>query len=193
MPRRGTLKATSRSRFQHPASIDMKTLLFPVVPRIPDTEIPLLPSRFPEAPLESVHRCDSRTRILHADDDHAILRASQILLGRAGYDVDTVADGEEAWGAIRSVPYQLLITDNQMPRLNGIDLIRRVRESLLPIPIVLASSSVSDPERVGCEAVLPKPFTVRDLIETVRRVLLSPGWPRSREAQVPLVQERVSG
>lgn len=172
----------------------MNTILLPVVSRIPDAEFPLPASRFPEAPLESLHRCDSRTRILHADDDRCILRASQILLGRAGYDVDTVADGEEAWGALQTVPYHLLITDHQMPRLTGGDLIRRVRASLNPLPIVLASASVVAPEHEGCDAVLPKPFTVRDLIETVRRVLLSPRWPGLRAmARQPLLGERISG
>jgi CheY-like chemotaxis protein len=158
----------------------MNTILFPVVSRIPDTEIPRPPCRFPEAPLASIHRCEARTRILHADDDRSILRASQILLGRAGYDVDTVADGEEAWGALQSVHYHLLITDHHMPRLTGAALIRRIRDSLRPLPIVLASASGLEPEHEGCDAVLPKPFTIRDMIETVRRVLLSPHWPESR-------------
>jgi hypothetical protein len=60
---------------------------------------------------------------------------SQILLGRAGYDVDTVADGEEAWGALQSVRYHLLITDHQMPTSPGAELIRRIRASLGPLPI----------------------------------------------------------
>ncbi|MEY4690895.1 MAG: hypothetical protein RIT19_1220 [Verrucomicrobiota bacterium] len=171
----------------------MNTFLAPVVSRISDPELPPPRSRFPEAPLESIHRCDSRTRILHADDDRSILRASQILLGRAGYDVDTVADGEEAWGALQSVRYHLLITDNQMPALSGVELIRRVRDSLLPLPIVLASSSVGEGDPDGCDAVLPKPFTVRELVETVRRVLLGSRRSEPRRLRASPFGDRIRG
>lgn len=171
----------------------MNTIRFPMTSRIPDDESPLAARRFPQAPLASIHRCQSRTRILHADDDRCILRASQILLGRAGYDVDTVADGEEAWGALQSVPYHLLITDHQMPQLTGAELIRRVRASPHPLPIVLASSSVLESEREGCDAVLRKPFTVRELIETVRRVLLGPPRPHASRMPQPFLEDRIPG
>lgn len=130
--------------------------------------------------LESGGECESRTRILYADDDRCILRACQIMLDRAGYDVDTVADGAEAWGAIQSSRYHLLITDNEMPNLTGVELIQRVREALIPVPIVLASGSIISSDGVECDAVLPKPFTGRALLDTVRDVLLRPQVPVSR-------------
>jgi len=94
--------------------------------------------------------------------------------------VDTVADGAEAWGAIQCIPYHLLITDNEMPNLTGVELIQRVREALIPVPIVLASGSIISFEGVDCDALLPKPFTGRALLDTVRDVLLRPQVPVSR-------------
>jgi DNA-binding response OmpR family regulator len=158
----------------------MKNLLQPAAERIPppDQSVPF-PS-YRGMCLESGDQCDSRIRILYADDDRCILRACQIMLDRAGYDVDTVADGEEAWGALQCIPYHLLITDNEMPRLTGLELIQKVREAFIPVSIVLASSSVSSPDGLECDALLPKPFTVRGLLDTVRKVLLRPPSPPSR-------------
>ncbi|MEY4325613.1 MAG: Transcriptional regulatory protein YycF [Verrucomicrobiota bacterium] len=156
----------------------MKNLLQPTVKRTPSTDgsEPFL--RYRGMCLESGDHCDSRIRILYADDDRCILRACQIMLDRAGYDVDTVADGAEAWAALQCMPYHLVITDNEMPRLTGLELIHKVREALIPVPIVLASASVSRQEDLECDALLPKPFTVRGLLDTVRQVLLRPqSWP----------------
>jgi CheY-like chemotaxis protein len=171
-PRCVTLRPTTRSIMQPPAFHPMNSCLPPGIRRIPDTEDPCAATDRPDDSPESPGPGRHRIRILHADDDRTILRASQILLGRAGYDVDTVADGEEAWGALQAVPYDLVITDNQMPHLTGVELIQRLRRSLNPVPIVLASASIPRTAFARCEAVLAKPFTVRDLIETVRRVLL---------------------
>jgi len=175
----------------------MKRLLDPTFDATPDdvshTSRPMPFSRGREVCLESGDVCDSRIRILYADDDRCILRACQVMLDRAGYDVDTVADGAEAWGALQCADYHLLITDNQMPRLTGLELIHKVHEASIPVPIVLASSSVLSPESLECDAVLPKPFTVRALLETVRRVLLRPPVPSSRLEHRCFEGERLQG
>jgi DNA-binding response OmpR family regulator len=158
----------------------MKSFLASTADRLPATDRSAPLSRYRELCLESGDRCDFRTRILYADDDRCILRACQLMLDRAGYDVDTVADGAEAWGALQSIRYQLLITDNEMPHLTGVQLIHKVRESLIPVPIVLASSSITSPDGLECDAVLPKPFTVRALLDTVRQVLLQSQVPPAR-------------
>jgi CheY-like chemotaxis protein len=163
----------------------MNSCLLPGIRRTPVTKDPRAATDRPEESPESPGPEPHRIRILHADDDRIILRASQILLGRAGYDVDTVADGEEAWGALQAVSYDLVITDNQMPHLTGVELIQRVRRSLNPVPIVLASASIPRTGFARCDAVLAKPFTVRELIETVRRVLLGSRWPSSAGSALP--------
>lgn len=158
----------------------MNNLLSSTPDRIPTTDRPAPFSRYRRMCLESGDPCDSRIRILYADDDRCILRACQIMLDRAGYDVDTVADGAEAWGALQCIPYHLLITDNEMPRLKGLELIQKVRDALIPMPIVLASASVSSMKGLECDALLPKPFTARALLDTVRQVLLRPQMPSAR-------------
>ena len=94
-----------------------------------------------------------------------------MILTRAGYSVDAVADGLDAWEALQEKTYQLLVTDNQMPCLKGADLIRKVRRAGIDVPIIMASSMATEFECLYCDALLPKPFTGDELIGSVRRVL----------------------
>jgi CheY-like chemotaxis protein len=66
------------------------------------------------------------TRILVCDDDACIRRAVCYKLQHAGLVVETAADGAQAWESAQRRPPALLITDCQMPRLNGIELCRRM-------------------------------------------------------------------
>lgn len=118
----------------------------------------------------------AQPRLLHADDDPAILRLSDQVLTAAGFGVVTVDNGDDAWHRLRNGHFDLLITDHDMPRMCGLELIARVRGSGLELPIVLASGSLSACH-MGRDWLtfhpLKKPFAAQDLIALVRR-LLSP-------------------
>lgn len=98
------------------------------------------------------------------------------MLVPAGYDVDTAADGAEAWAALLDVNYHLLVTDHDMPALTGLELATQARLAGMRLPIVLASGSVDalrDPANawLGLAARLQKPFDVDTLLETVEQAL----------------------
>ena len=117
-----------------------------------------------------------RTRILYAEDDSSLRELGEELLVRSGYDVDTAGDGSAAWIALCSQEYHLLITDNQMPLLSGLELIRMVRRARMTVPIILASGTVGtlsndELQCLECTASLTKPFTAEQLISSVREVL----------------------
>jgi two-component system chemotaxis sensor kinase CheA len=89
-----------------------------------------------------------------------------------------VADGMEAFTALRSEPFDLLVSDIEMPRLNGFDLTARIRADRkladLPVVLVTALSRREDRERgidVGANAYIAKgSFDQRELLEAVRRL-----------------------
>lgn len=119
---------------------------------------------------------ESRTRILYVDDDHSLRRLGEQVLVRSGYDVDTADDGAEAWAALHDQEYHLLITDNQMPRLTGLELIRKVCLTRMSVPIILASGAlgtlpIDDLPWLESGAMLAKPFTPEQLVSVVREVL----------------------
>ncbi|MGB4115908.1 MAG: response regulator [Polaromonas sp.] len=116
-----------------------------------------------------------RTRVLVVDDALSVRRSMQQLLGDAGYDVATAADGFEAIEQIRLKRPSLLLTDLEMPNLNGLELTRRVREvqQWMAMPIVMITSRAGDRHRqiaaeAGVDVYLTKPYLDADLLDHVR-------------------------
>lgn len=94
--------------------------------------------KLPEAPSASHHVAK---RILVAEDSITVRELERKLLTRAGYEVHVAIDGMEAWNLLLSMPVDLLITDIDMPRLTGLQLITRVRQSpkLARLPVIVMS------------------------------------------------------
>jgi two-component system, OmpR family, alkaline phosphatase synthesis response regulator PhoP len=117
-------------------------------------------------------------RILLCDDEIHIVRAAEFKLKKAGYDVQIADDGIEAWEAIQRRIPDLLITDFQMPRMDGFALIQRVRDNPatadLPIFMLTAKGfELSHEELVdkwNVMAVIAKPFSPRELLQRVDAV-----------------------
>lgn len=117
-----------------------------------------------------------RPRILYADDDDSLRRLGERLLLCSGYAVDTVSDGAEAWAALQHTSYDLLVTDNEMPHLTGLELIRMSRQAGLNVPVILTSGTLAtlpmdDLSWIECSAMLAKPFTCERLLVVVREAL----------------------
>ena len=118
-------------------------------------------------------------RILLCDDEIHILRAAEFKLKKAGYDVQLASDGQEGWEAIQRQRPDVLITDCQMPRMDGIELVRKVRESPetadLPIFMLTAKGYELSHEELARKwnvmAVIAKPFSPRELLQRVNDVL----------------------
>ncbi len=110
--------------------------------------------------------------VLLCDDEVHILRAAEFKFQRAGFDVRTAADGLEGWEQILARRPDLVITDWQMPRLDGFGLVQRIRaeEGLSDLPIMMLTAKgfeVSHEElrtRWGVCAVIAKPFSPRELL-----------------------------
>jgi DNA-binding response OmpR family regulator len=123
-------------------------------------------------------QCQSRrpSRILVVEDERLVRKVTAKKLIESGYEVDDAEDGEAAWRALQCNSYDLLITDNKMPKVTGVELIRKVRAARMALPIIMATGA--EPEEVTHNpslqpaAVLLKPFTLKSLLETVRTILL---------------------
>ncbi|MFT3828273.1 MAG: response regulator [Opitutaceae bacterium] len=115
-------------------------------------------------------------RLLVVDDDPVVQTSVTQCLRSAGYPTDVASDGEEGWELLHLAHYQLLITDNAMPRLTGIELLQRIRAAGLFLPAILASGTMPwDPVDVPRElqplAILQKPYSSRDLLRLVREAI----------------------
>ena len=115
----------------------------------------------------------SRRRILVVEDDDDIRRLNAEALTGSGYHVEAVVDGAEGWEALNASRYDLLITDNSMPNLTGIELIKKLNDARMAVPVILASGleQADQVAELRLAATLPKPFTLDELLGTVKKVL----------------------
>jgi chemotaxis protein histidine kinase CheA len=120
-------------------------------------------------------------RVLLCDDSRSLREAVSRILAVAGYAVQTAPDGWEAWGLLQDHPFDLLVTDLEMPRMDGFDLIARVRRDpeLKDLPILVLTSRSSVENRMRCDTLgatglLSKPVNRRVFIERVGDVLRLP-------------------
>ena len=130
-------------------------------------------------------------RILVAEDDREIRQGNAMVLTYAGYAVDIAVDGAAAWEALYTKRYDLLITDNNMPKLTGVELVRKLHSARMVLPVIMATGRlptevVAQDPSLQLAAVLPKPFSIDELLDTVRAVLRAtdraPGNPRHDQA-----------
>lgn len=102
-------------------------------------------------------------KILVAEDDRNLSRSMDTWLTLEGFQVITVYNGEEALNKLLNQNYDLLITDISMPKLNGIELINRIRQINAFIPIMVISGKlnhelIDDLRKMSVKYILPKPI-----------------------------------
>jgi DNA-binding response OmpR family regulator len=126
--------------------------------------------------------------ILVADDDAHILELVAMYLRRAGYQVETAADGDEALRKERELKPSLLVLDIMMPGHDGIQILRALRKRST-VPIIFLTARTSDIDkiaglRLGADDYVTKPFNPEELVARVETVLrrVSAGAPERPEA-----------
>jgi DNA-binding response OmpR family regulator len=117
-------------------------------------------------------------RILVVEDNYAVRLLNTGLLIDSGYEVDAAEDGEVAWDALQLNGYDLLITENEMPKVSGVDLLRKIFAAQMALPVIMVSETMPTDELnrepwLHVEAILDKSYEVAELLATVRNVLLA--------------------
>jgi CheY-like chemotaxis protein len=117
-------------------------------------------------------------RILVVEDDADIRLLNTESLTESGYQVDAAEDGVEAWQALNTEHYDLLITDDHMPIVTGMELIKKLRTEDKMMPVILVSETMPVEELEThpwpqIQATLLKPYTLAELFKTVKEVLVA--------------------
>lgn len=127
---------------------------------------------------------EAKSRVLLVDDESAITANLAPFLQRAGFDVAVAADGEEALQQVAAFAPDLIILDVLMPRLDGREVLRRVRQADNWTPVILLTRVGESTERAmaleeGADDYLNKPFDPHELVARMRAVLrrARPGRP----------------
>jgi two-component system cell cycle response regulator CpdR len=114
--------------------------------------------------------------ILIVEDDEAMRAFLMEAMSRSGYAAEAVTNGSEALSRIEAEPFDLLLTDIRMPGLDGLELVRKVREHNPKLGILLVTAFAQD--ALGVEHldgtrtdVLSKPFNLNELLDRVGTIL----------------------
>jgi two-component system response regulator QseB len=112
-------------------------------------------------------------RILLVEDDDLLADGIRDTLERALYRVDCVADGAQALAALKSSTFDLVVLDLGLPKLDGVEVLRRARAGGAALPVIVLSARDTAPDRVlgldaGADDYLVKPFDVDELLARVR-------------------------
>jgi two-component system OmpR family response regulator len=115
------------------------------------------------------------TRVLLIDDDVELLDLLADYLRQEGFDVVAVHDGEAGVAEALSGTYAIAILDVMMPRLNGLDTLRRIRMKS-QLPVLMLTARGDDTDRIvglelGADDYVPKPCTPRELVARIRAIL----------------------
>lgn len=109
------------------------------------------------------------------DDDRNILTSISIALEAEGFSVDTYVDGSDALRGLTQKPVDLVVLDIKMPRMDGMELLGKIREKS-GVPVIFLTSKDDEIDevlglRMGADDYIKKPFSQRLLIERIRALL----------------------
>jgi CheY-like chemotaxis protein/anti-sigma regulatory factor (Ser/Thr protein kinase) len=116
-------------------------------------------------------------RVLIVEDSPTQAQHLQFLLEDAGYQVDTAANGRDAIDIMERDPPDIIVTDLEMPKMNGIQLVETVRERFSDIPVVLMTAFGSEEVAAlalqkGASSYVPKRYLIQDILPTLANLLV---------------------
>lgn len=119
---------------------------------------------------------EAMQEILVVDDDRDLLAIVKLLLGQKGMTVQCASSGEEGLSLLKNRTFLLMITDFNMPELDGLNLARKSLEIAPHMPIIMTTGNISSgiprlAAEAGIATILAKPFSSSKLLATIRGVL----------------------
>ena len=130
---------------------------------------------------------DMATKVALVDDDQNILTTVSILLESEGFEVSKYSDGEEALKGLAENPPDLAVLDIKMPRMDGMELLNRLRRTTT-LPVIFLTSKDDEIDeflglKMGADDYIRKPFSQRLLVERIRTVLRRHGTVKESEKE----------
>ncbi len=120
----------------------------------------------------------NKNRILVVDDEAALRTVLSSELHTEEYMVSTASDGDEAIELLQSHPIDLILLDIKMPRVDGFQVLRFVKEKLPHVKVIMLTGfadlkNAIESKKLGAEDFISKPYDLVDLLSTIERVLTS--------------------
>ena len=144
-------------------------------------------------------------RILLVDDEPLMLKGLKYTLEQEGYETDLAMDGEEAMEKFQAQPFDLVLLDVMLPRLDGLSVCQRIREQS-NVPIIMLTAKGEDMDKIlgleyGADDYMTKPFNILEVKARIKTILRRAGGAqpaeekkiiRVRDMEVNLVKRTVT-
>ncbi|NWF57254.1 MAG: sigma-54-dependent Fis family transcriptional regulator [Syntrophaceae bacterium] len=115
-------------------------------------------------------------KILVADDELSMRQFLEILLKKEGHRVVCAEDGQEAWARFQAEPFDLVISDIKMPKMDGLDLLRKIKEQRPALAVIMVTAYASPEDAIaamkaGAYDYLTKPFKLEEIKSVIHNAL----------------------
>ena len=132
-------------------------------------------------------------RILLVDDEPLILKGLKYTLEQDGYETDTAVDGQEALDKFFSGVYDLVLLDVMLPKVDGLSVCQRIRETS-SVPIIMLTAKGEDMDKIlgleyGADDYMTKPFNILEVRARIRTVLRRAGGHVVQEQKIIRVHD----
>ncbi len=129
-------------------------------------------------------------RILLVDDEQMILKGVRFMLEQEGYETDTAVDGEEALEKFFANPFDLILLDVMLPKMDGMTVCQRIREHS-NVPIIMLTAKGDDMDKIlgleyGADDYIPKPFNQLEVMARVKAIMR-----RAGTVPAPVEEQRI--
>jgi DNA-binding NtrC family response regulator len=114
--------------------------------------------------------------ILVVDDEEALRTVLSSELSSEGYAVDTASDGDEAISTLQAKPFDLVLLDIKMPRVDGFEVLKFIKKNSPGVKVIMLTAfadlkNAIESKKLGAEDFISKPYDLVDLLTTIERVL----------------------
>ncbi|MBI3195036.1 MAG: response regulator [Ignavibacteriae bacterium] len=119
---------------------------------------------------------DNQHNVLVVDDEEALRTVLSGELVNEGYNVGTAADGDEAIAIIKQQPFDIVLLDIKMPKVDGFEVLKFIKKDYPDIKVIMLTAfadlkNAIESKKLGAEDFISKPYDLVDLLTTIERVL----------------------
>ncbi len=133
-------------------------------------------------------------RVLVVDDEKLIVKGIRFSLEQDGMEVDSAYDGEEALNLAKSNPYDMVLLDIMLPKMDGFEVCQAIRE-FSNMPIVMLTAKGDDMDKIlgleyGADDYITKPFNILEVKARIKAIMRRTGGPKEKEKRAMVIEKQ---
>ncbi|MCH5333390.1 MAG: response regulator transcription factor [Agathobacter sp.] len=133
-------------------------------------------------------------RVLVVDDEKLIVKGIRFSLEQDGMEVDSAYDGEEALNLAKNNPYDMVLLDIMLPKMDGFEVCQAIRE-FSNMPIVMLTAKGDDMDKIlgleyGADDYITKPFNILEVKARIKAIMRRTGGPKEKSSHAMMIEKQ---